>query len=51
MKRLIAILILRPLVARNYRLRAAGRLPDEWYWADELMCKWGMFDLTPMGKV
>lgn len=27
-------LCLWPLVARNYRQRARGELPDEWYWAD-----------------
>ncbi len=33
-------LILWPLVAHNLKLRRAGVLPDEWYWADR-----GMFAL------
>jgi hypothetical protein len=33
---------LRPLIVRNYRLRAKGALPDEWYWADRLAFSWGM---------
>lgn len=43
MKAAIYWLILRPLVLRNYRLRAAGKLSDEWYWADTLACGWGFF--------
>lgn len=39
--------ILRPLIKRNYRLRAEGKLPDEWYWADELACKWGFLMHLP----
>ena len=34
---------LAPLIERNYRLRAEGRLPDEWYWADRLAVRWGYF--------
>ena len=30
--------LLRYLVWRNYRLRMAGRLPDDWYWADMELC-------------
>ncbi len=30
--------LLRYLVWRNYRLRMAGRLPDQWYWADMELC-------------
>lgn len=36
-------LILKPLIKRNYRLRAEGKLPDEWYWADEIATKNGLF--------
>lgn len=36
-------LVLRPLIVRNYRLRAEGKLPDEWYWADRLACHLGWF--------
>ena len=35
MKRLIPTLLLKILTRRNYRLRAKGKLPDEWYWADK----------------
>lgn len=40
-KYFIVKLILVPLIQRNYRLREAGKLPDEWYWADKLKAKWG----------
>jgi hypothetical protein len=43
MKRIIFETILRPLICRNYRLRAEGLLPDEWYWADRLAVHWGFF--------
>lgn len=29
------------LVAWNMRQRRLGRLPDEWYWADVLLYRWG----------
>ena len=29
------------LVLRNYSLRERCLLPDEWYWADELLLSWG----------
>lgn len=35
--------VLRPLILRNYRLRAEGKLPDEWYWADSLAVSWGFY--------
>lgn len=41
MKYLAFHLLLKPLIRRNYKLRAAGVLPDQWYWADKLACKWG----------
>ena len=41
MKWLIAHLVLIPLVRRNYRLREAGKAPDDWYWADVLLVSWG----------
>lgn len=41
MKWLTAKLFLYPLTYRNYRLREAGKLPDEWYWADTLLARWG----------
>lgn len=41
MKWLVFVLWLRPLIKRNYKMRAAGVLPDEWYWADELAFDWG----------
>lgn len=44
MKWLIAKLILYPLVYRNQRLRAAAKLPDEWYWADLKLLEWGFID-------
>jgi len=36
-------LVLKPLIKRNYRLRAEGKLPDEWYWADLMAARWGYF--------
>ena len=41
MKWLISQLILKPLIKRNYTLRAKGLLPDEWYWADTIAYRWG----------
>lgn len=41
MKWLVFYTILRPLIKRNYALRAKGLLPDEWYWADSLALGWG----------
>lgn len=38
---MVAMRILRPLIKRDYRLRAAGFRPDRWYWADTLACSWG----------
>jgi hypothetical protein len=40
-KRLAFQAVLRPLIIQNYRRRAEGVLPDEWYWADELALSWG----------
>jgi hypothetical protein len=37
----VVYLIFWPLVARNYALRAEGKLPDEWYWADTICLHWG----------
>lgn len=34
-------LVLAPLVMRNYCLRAAGKLPDQWYWADRCLIRVG----------
>jgi hypothetical protein len=34
---------LRPLIKENYRKRLAGEIPDEWFWADKLALRWGMF--------
>lgn len=39
--RLPASLFLGLLVLRNYELRERGILPDEWYWADEIILSWG----------
>lgn len=36
-------LILKPLIKRNYKLRAKGILPDEWYWADLLAVEHGYY--------
>jgi len=35
------VLILCPLIQRNYRQRAEGKAPDQWYWADSLAVSWG----------
>lgn len=43
MKFLIFWLYLRPLIKENYRLRMAGELPDEWFWADHLAYTWGYY--------
>jgi hypothetical protein len=45
MKKLVYLAILRPLILRNYRLRAQGRVGDRWYWADLLAMRLGF--LTP----
>ncbi len=39
-------LVLRPILARNFRLRAAGKLPDKMHWADVWMmhCGWVLTD-------
>jgi hypothetical protein len=37
----IFYLVLRPLIARNKRLRLQKALPDKWYWADYLALQWG----------
>lgn len=34
--------VLYPLIVRNFRKREAGLIPDEWYWADMVIC-WGGF--------
>jgi hypothetical protein len=47
MKRLIFNAVFGPLIARNYRLRAAGRLPDKMYWADLLAMRLGMLRYYP----
>lgn len=44
-KALVALTMLQPLIARNYRLRKAGKTADQWYWADKLALKWGMWKL------
>jgi len=36
-------LCLWPLVARNYRLRARGEMPDEWHWADAWLFSRGFY--------
>lgn len=42
-RRIIFLLVLKPLILRDYRLRALGVRPDRWYWADSLALKWGHF--------
>ncbi len=44
-------LVLWPLVARNYRLRKQGKLPDEWYWADSILLNNGWFVCTDGGTL
>lgn len=39
--RLPCAMVLCPLILRNYSLRKKGLLPDEWYWADKILLKWG----------
>jgi len=43
MKRIIFILILAPLIRRNYKLREQKKLPDKWYWADKIAIGWGFW--------
>lgn len=45
MRWLIVKLFLQPLIDRDYRLRAQGKRPDRFYWADRLACDWGYFGL------
>jgi len=47
----VFILILRPLIKRNYRLRTEGKLPDEWYWADTLAVNYGFFVGRTLGFI
>lgn len=44
---LIYAAILRPLILRDYRLRAEGKRSDQWYWADQLAVNWGFFTMLP----
>lgn len=43
MRRLVFLLVLRPIIRRDYRLREAGKRPDRWHWADVLALRWGYF--------
>ena len=43
----ILFYVLEPLIARDLRLREAGRRPDEWYWADMLAPRWGLWPQYP----
>lgn len=49
LRRLIFLRILEPLILRNYRLRAEGKVSGEWYWPDRLALSWG-FDAGPYGR-
>ena len=40
MRWLIYWLWLRPLIKRNLQMRNAGKLPDQWYWADVFALRW-----------
>ena len=48
MRTIYFLFVLYPLILINYKMRAKGLLADEWYWADDLACSWGMF--TSGGK-
>ncbi len=39
--------VLEPLIARDFHLRAAGKCPDEWHWADRLAWRWGVVPEYP----
>lgn len=41
MKWLMFCLVLRPIIRRDYRLRAEGKRPDAFHWADSLALRWG----------
>lgn len=43
MRWLVFHAVLKPLIRRNYHARAAGALPDQWYWADDLAMRWGYY--------
>jgi len=43
--------IMEPLIARDFRLRVAGKRPDEWYWADLLAWRWGVIPEYPEPKI
>jgi hypothetical protein len=47
MKWLIFHMYLKPLILENYALRRAGKLPDEWFWADRLGAEWGYYVEIP----
>jgi len=39
----LPIFVLRLLVKRDLNLRAEGKRPDKWYWADEELIKRGLW--------
>ena len=43
MKFVAYLLVLRPLIRHDYRLRKKGKRPDRMHWADALACQWGHF--------
>jgi len=51
LKKLFYVLILKPLIRRNLKLRYKsavlrdGKHPDKWYWADKLSMDWGFYDV------
>jgi hypothetical protein len=40
----IYMLVLRPLIKRNYKLREQGKIPDEWHWADLIAIEHGYYN-------
>lgn len=45
----VYIVVLRPLIAINYKQRELGNIPDQWYWADELAVKYGFYQCLILG--
>lgn len=46
LRRLVYLVVLRPLIRWNYWLRYHRFAEDRWYWADSLALGWGFWDHT-----
>jgi len=44
MARFLVRMFLGPIIRRDYRLRAQGKRPDRWHWADKIAVRFGNFE-------